>query len=292
VLYFDPQRDLPVPCVTNHEHLFDVVGEDLQRQLSFLHPSLPALEEAAPTPLHGAEHALHDGPQMIHGQPSIRVTFPGLEGDNICETASGSTSRVYTETEVWFSVFIGHQLAVSPGAVRRVTQDLVNIGKVFDEACELPAIVSVPSGDGEPVHHPGVHVDADVQFDAVPSAPLSGDAEVVPGAALMGAVPGAVDRDGHLPPAEEPDDQVHHLPDVFDGEAGHASMDDAVPGSHRACCLEGLTVFHVGFDAVVGLVKSYFEEASDGDGLGVVSFSSFFLGLPWWWQPVYRFDHR
>ena len=163
---------------------------------------------------------------------------------------------------------------------------------MFDEAFELPAIMSVPSGGSERMHHPGMHIDADVQFDAVPSAPLSFDAEVVPGAALMGAEPGAVDRDGHFPSAKEPDDQVHHFPDVCDGEAGHAAMDDTMPGSHRACCLEGLAVFHVCLDAVVGLVKSYLEEASDGNCLGVVSFSSFFVGLPGWWQPVYRFDHR
>ena len=108
LLRTDPQRDLPFPCVTNHEHLFDVVSEDLQRQLPFLHPPLPALQEATPASLHRTEHALHDGPQMIHGQPSIRVTFPGLEGDDICEAAAWSTSRIYTETEVWCSVFIGY----------------------------------------------------------------------------------------------------------------------------------------------------------------------------------------
>jgi hypothetical protein len=84
------------------------------------------------------------------------------------------------------------------------------------------------------VHHPGMHIDADVQFDAVPPASLSCDTDFVPGAALVGAEPGTVDRDGHFPSAEEPDDQFYHLPDVFDGEAGHASMDDAVPGKHRA----------------------------------------------------------
>ena len=104
------------------------------------------------------------------------------------------------------------------------------------------------------MYYSGVHIDADVQFDAVPSAPLSCDAEVVPGATLVGAEPGAVDRDGHLPPAEESGDQVHHLPDVFDGESGHTAMDDTVSGKHRATGGETLAVFHVGFDAVVSLV--------------------------------------
>jgi hypothetical protein len=114
--------------------------------------------------------------------------------------------------------------------------------------------MSVPSGGGERVYYSCVHIDADVQFDAVASASLSFDAEVVPGAALMCAEPGAVDRDGHFPSAEEPDDQVHDFPDVFDGESGHPAMDDAVSGEHRTTGGEALAVFHVGFDAVVGLV--------------------------------------
>ncbi len=114
--------------------------------------------------------------------------------------------------------------------------------------------MSVPSGGGERVHYSGVHIDAYVQFDAVASAPLSFDAEVVPGAALMCAESGAVDRDGHFPSAEEPDDQVHDFPDVFDGEAGHPAMDDTVSGEHRTTGGEALTVFDMGFDAVVSLV--------------------------------------
>ena len=78
--------------------------------------------------------------------------------------------------------------------------------------------------------------------------------EVVPGAALMRAEPSAVHRDSHVFPAEEPDDQVHHLPDVFDGEPGHPTTDDTVPGEHQATEGEALTVFHVSFDAVIGLV--------------------------------------
>ena len=145
-------------------------------------------------------------------------------------------------------------MAVGSGAVRRVTQDLIQIGEVFDEACELPTVMSVPSGGGERVHYSGVHIDADVQFDAVAPTPMSFDAEVVPGAALMCAESGAIDCDGHIPPAEEPDDQVHDFPDVFDGESGHPAMDDAVSGEHRTTGGEALAVFHVGFDAVVGLV--------------------------------------
>ena len=257
LLHTNPQCDLPFPCVTNHEHLFDVVSEDLQRQLPFLHPPLPALQETAPASFHRAEHALHNGPQMVHDQPSFRITFPGTKGNNPCEATAWPTGCVRAEAEVRYTVFVGHQLAVGAGAVRRVTQDLIHIREVFDEACELPTVMPVPSGGGERVHHPGVHIDADMQFDTVASTPMSCDAEVVPGAALMGAEPGTIDRDGHLLPAEEPDDQVHRLLDVFDRESGHPSMDDAVPGEHQAIGGKTLAVFHVSFDAVIGLVQSY-----------------------------------
>jgi hypothetical protein len=229
---------------------------------------------------------------MVHRKPSLRVTFPRLEGDDICEAAAWPTSRIHTEAEVRCSVFIGHQLAVGPGGVRRITQDRLQFGKVFDKACELPAIMSVPSGGGEPVRHPGVHIDANVQFHAVPPAPLSCYAKVVPGAALVGTESGAVDRDSHLPSAKEPGDQVHRLPDVFDGEAGHASMDDAVPGKHRARRGDAVAVFHVSFNAIIGLVQTYLQEAADRDVSGVMSFSSSFLRLPRWRQPMYCFNHR
>ena len=108
LLRTDPQRDLPVPCVTNHEHLFDVVSEDLQRQLPFLHPPLPALQEATPASLHRTEHALHDGPQMVYDKPSVRITFPGAKGDNPCEAASWPPGCVLAEAEVRRAVFVGH----------------------------------------------------------------------------------------------------------------------------------------------------------------------------------------
>lgn len=152
--------------------------------------------------------------------------------------------------------------------------------------------MSVPSGGGERMHHPSVHINADVQLDAVTSASLSCDTDVVPGAGLVGAESGAVDRDGHPFSAEEPGDQVHRFPDVFNGEAGHASMDDAMPWKHGAIGSDAVAVFHVSFDAVVGLIQTYFQEASDCDGSRVVSFTSSFFRLPWWRQPIYCFDYR
>jgi hypothetical protein len=45
---------------------------------------------------------------MVYGKPSFWVTFPGFEGDDICEAAAWSTSGVHTEAEEGCSVFIGH----------------------------------------------------------------------------------------------------------------------------------------------------------------------------------------
>ncbi len=191
---------------------------------------------------------------MVYGQPSIRITFPGAKGDNPGEATAWPTGCVHTEAEIRYTMFVGYQLAIGSGAVRRITQDLIHIRKVFNEACELPTVMSVPPGGGKRMYYSGVHINTDVQFDAVMSTPKTFDTEVVPGTALMGAEPGAIDRNGHLPPAEEPDDQVHHSPDVSDGEAGHPAMDDAMPGEHRATDGEALAVFHVGFDAIVGFI--------------------------------------
>ena len=106
-----------------------------------------------------------------------------------------------------------------------------------------------------------VHRGERVQLDETTLGQLSAKQEAVDaktGAGVEGLrlqrQTGAIDCDGHFPPAEEPDDQVHDFPDVFDGESGHPAMDDTVPGEHRATGGEALAVFHVGFDAVVSLV--------------------------------------
>ena len=158
----DPQRDLPIPCVANHEYLFDVVGKDLQRQLPFLHPPFPALQEAAPAPLHRTEHTLHDGPQMVHRKPTNRVTLAGPKRDDPSGPAACPTGRVHTETQIRCPVFVSDQLAVGPRGIRLVTQDLAHRGEVFEEAGELSAVMPVPPRGGKRVHHPGVHIDADV----------------------------------------------------------------------------------------------------------------------------------
>ena len=163
---------------------------------------------------------------------------------------------------------------------------------MFNEACELSGVMSVPSGGGERMHHPSVHIYTDVQFDAIPSASLSCDTDVVPGAALVGAEPSAVDSDGHPFPAEKLDDQVHRLPYIFHRETNHPAMDDTMPWKHRAIGSDAVAVFHVSFDAVVGLIQTYLQEASDCDGSRVMSFTSSFFRLPGWRQPIYYFDYR
>ena len=121
----DPQRDLPFPCVANHEHLFDVVGKHLQRQLPFQHPPFFTLQDATPASFHRTEHALHDRSQMVHSQPSFGVTFPGFEGDDVCEAAAWSTSSVHTEAQVRASMFISYELTVGSGGVSRIAENLL-----------------------------------------------------------------------------------------------------------------------------------------------------------------------
>jgi len=131
-----------------------------------------------------------------------------------------------------------------------------------------------------------------VEFDAVFTFSLSFNPDVVPSAAVVGTKPGAVNSNVHLFSSEKPGDSVHHFTDIGDGESFHASLDHAMPREIWAVLSDGLAVFDVCFDAIVGLVESYFEETSYGDGLRVVSFSSFIVGFPRWWQLMHRFDHR
>jgi hypothetical protein len=163
---------------------------------------------------------------------------------------------------------------------------------MFDQLFKLLGIMPIPLGSGEPVDHTSVNIDADVEFDAVFSATVSFDPDVVPGAAVMSAESGAVDSDVHLFPSEKPGDHVNHLAYVDDRETFHPSLDHAMPWEHGVVLFEGFAVFDVCFNTIVGLIESYFEETSYCDGLWVMSFSSFFVGFPRWWYLVYRFDYR
>lgn len=130
---------------------------------------------------------------------------------------------------------------------------------MFDQMSELFGIMAIPWCDGEPLDHTGVDVDTDVKFDAVSAFPLSFDADVVPGAAALGAESRAVHSDVHLFSSEKPGDLAHHFPDVGDGESFHSSLDDAMSRNLSVVLLYDLAVFHLCFDTVVGLVESYFE---------------------------------
>ncbi len=163
---------------------------------------------------------------------------------------------------------------------------------MFDQMFKLFGIMSIPWRGGEPVDNASVDIDTDVKFDAIFSSTVSFDPDVVPGAAVMGAKSGAVNSNCHLFSVEKPGDSVHHFADVGDRESFHPSLDHTMSWETSKMLFKGLAVFDVCFYAVVGLVESYFEETSYCDGLRVVSFSSFFVEFPWWWQLVHRFDHR
>lgn len=289
---WDPQRNLPFLRIANHEHLFHIVGKDLQRQLSFLHPPFPTQQKTAPAFLDRREHTLDDGSEMVDGKPCFCIMFVCSKRDNPCWLAFGFTSGIFSETEVRRPVFIGHELTVVPRGERFVSQDVAKFREVFDQVFELLGIVSIPWCSGKPVDYTGVDIDADVEFDAVFSSALSFDPDVVPGAAVVGAESAAVNSDVHLFPSEKSGDSVHHLAYVSDGESFHAALDHAMPWKNRAAFSEGLAVLDLCFNAVVGLIKSYFKETSYCYGLRIMSSSSLLVGFPWWWQLVYRFNHR
>lgn len=218
--------------------------------------------------------------------------FVRSEGDDPRWFAFGFTCGILSETEVRYPVFIGHELAVVPGGERFITEDFVKFWEMFDQMFKLFGIVPIPWCGGKPVDHTSVNVNADVKFETISSATLSFDPDVVPGTTVVGAESTAVNSNCHLFPSEEPGDSVHHLPYVRDGEPFHSALNHAMPWENRVVLSEGLAVFNVCFDAVVGLVESNFKETSYCYGLWVVSFSSFAVRFPWWRQLVYRFDHR
>ena len=69
---------------------------------------------------------------------------------------------------------------------------------MFDQMFKLLGIMAIPWCDGEPMDYTSVDVDADVEFEAVFAFPMPFDPDVVPGAAVMGAEPGAVNSDVHF----------------------------------------------------------------------------------------------
>jgi hypothetical protein len=163
---------------------------------------------------------------------------------------------------------------------------------VFDQVFKLLGIMSIPWCGGEPVDHPCVDIDADVEFDAVFAFPMPFDSDVVPGAAVVGAESSAVNSDVHFFSSEKPGDPVHHPSDVGDGESFHPALDYAMSWENWTVLSDGFAVFHVCFDTVVGLVESYFEDAAYSYDVWVVSFSPFLVGFPGWWKLVNRLDHR
>ncbi len=163
---------------------------------------------------------------------------------------------------------------------------------MFDQVFKFLGIVPIPWGGGEPVDHPGVDVDADVEFDAILSSVLSFDPDLVPGAYVVGTEPTTVNSDVHLFSSEKSGDSVHHFANIGDRESFHTSLDHAMPWQNRAVLSKGLAVFEVCFYAIVGLIESYLEVTTYCYGLRVMCFPSYLVGFPWWWQAVNRFDYR
>jgi hypothetical protein len=229
---------------------------------------------------------------MIDRKPCYRIILIGVERDDPSGLAFGFTSGVLSEAEVRCPVFIDDKLAIVPRGECFITKYVAELWEVFNQVFKLLGIMSIPWRGCEPVDHASVDIDADMEFDTLFSSILSFDPDVVPGAAVVGTKSGAVNCDVHLFSSEKSGDSVHHLANVGDGESFHPSLDHAMSGENWAVLFDGLAVFDVGFNAIVGLVESYFEETSYGYSLRVVTFSSFLVGFPWWWKLVNRFDHR
>ena len=228
---------------------------------------------------------------MVDGKPRIFVMFVGSERDNPCWLTHGFARGVLLETEIWCAFFIGHKLTVIPGGERFVAQDVAKLRKMFDQVFKLFGIVPIPRCGSEPVDHTSVDVDADVEFDTVLASIVSLDPNVVPSAAVVGAESRTVNSDVHLFPTKKPGHPVHHLAYVGDRESVHPALDHAMSWKNRASFSNGFTVLDMCFDTVVGLIESYFEKTSYCYGLWVMSFSPFFVGFPWRWKLVYRFDY-
>jgi hypothetical protein len=162
---------------------------------------------------------------------------------------------------------------------------------MLDQAVEFSCVSSFPWGNSETMDDTCVDIDADMEFYAVSSASSSFDSYLVPSASVMSTESTAVNGDVHSFPSEDAGYSVHDPTDVFDGEFVHISVYDAMTWQLRVVFSEGFAVVDVCFDAVVGEVESFFQDAADCDSLWFVSWSSFVVGFPGWWEPMYCFDN-
>jgi hypothetical protein len=214
--------------------------------------------------------------------PDFQYLFIGVFTLGSDDKRKTTFKRYHRKDEVGRPIFISNKLTVVPRGERFVSQDVSQLWEMFDQMFKLLGIMPIPWCDGEPMDHTSVDVDTDVEFDTVLAFSLSFDPDVVPGAAVMGAESSGVHCDVHLFPSKKPSDPIHHLPNVDDGESFHPSLDHTMPRHIWTAFFDSLAIFEVRLDAIVGLVESYFEETPYGDGLWVVSLSSFFVGFPGW----------
>lgn len=166
---------------------------------------------------------------MIDSKPSICVMFVCSERDDPGWLTFGVTSSVLLEAEVRYPIFIGNKLTIVPRGERFVAQDDTEFREMFDQMFKLLGIMSIPWCDGELMDHTSVDIHTDVEFETVFAFSLSFDSDVVPSAAVMDAESSGVHCDVHLFPSKKPDDSIHHLPDVSDGESFHPSLDHTMP---------------------------------------------------------------
>jgi hypothetical protein len=218
--------------------------------------------------------------------------FVWSKRDNPRWLAFGFTRSILSETEVRYAFLIGHKLTVAPRGERFVAQYVAEFREVFDQVFKFLGIVPIPWSSGEPVDHPGINVDADVEFDAILSSTLSFDPDLVPGADVVGAEPTTVNSDVHLFSSEKSGDSVHHFSYIRDWELFHTSLYHAMSWENRTVLSKSLAVFEACFYAVVGLIESNLEETTYCYGLRVMCFPSFLIGVPWWWQAVNHFYYR
>jgi hypothetical protein len=118
-----------------------------------------------------------------------------------------------------------------------------------------------------------VYINANVEFDAILPFVFSFDTDVVPCATVAGTKTRAVNSYIHTMSSEKPGDLVRHLPDIFDGEFMHTLMNDTVTRYVIEKGFECFTFLKICFDAVIGLVESYFKDATSCYLLWIMSFS-------------------
>jgi len=148
----------------------------------------------------------------------------------------------------------------------------------------------IPPGVFEPENDTRINIDNDMKFQAISSFPSFFNSDVIPEAVVMRAESAAVHGNIFVFSFEKTDDPVGDFSNVASSEFLHSSVKNTMTRYVVEIVFERFTFFQVGFNAVIGLVESYFEDATSGYFFWVMSVSSFFLWLPWRWELFDCFD--